>query len=124
MSKIWLLLFLLIAPLMSDIDELIESMQSVSDKERFKLMNQFKEEVINLQEEERMEAMKKVISITKSSHSDKVLEEVKRTGVKEKETKEKKNSSTKEIEDIDHVIESAEVSDEIETDKVEDEDND
>ncbi len=124
MSKIWLLLFLLIAPLMSDIDELIESMQSVSDKERFKLMNQFKEEVINLQEEERMEAMKKVISITKSSHSDKVLDEVKRAEVKEKKTKEEKNSSTKEIEDIDHDIESAEVTDEIETDKVEDEGND
>jgi hypothetical protein len=64
-------------PLFSDIDSLIESMQSVSDEERFKLMNEFKQEVIQLQEEERMEAMLKLISITQSDNAHEVLEELK-----------------------------------------------
>ena len=92
MSKIWLGVLLFMMPLMSDIDELIESMQSVSDEERFELMNQFKAEVIQLQEKERMEAMMKVISITESTHGDKVLQDA-------------KDSSTKKIDNIDHVIE-------------------
>ena len=81
---------------MSDIDKLIESMQSVSDEERFKLMNQFKEEVIQLQEEERMKAMMKVISITDSNHTHEVLEEA-------------KDSLTKEIDNIDHAIETHDI---------------
>ena len=92
MSKIWLGVLLFMMPLMSDIDELIESMQSVSDEERFELMNQFKAEVIQLQEKERMEAMMKVISITESTHGDKVLQDA-------------KDSSTKKIDNIDHAIE-------------------
>jgi len=64
-------------PLFADIDSLIESMQSVSDEERFKLMNEFKQEVIQLQEEERMEAMLKLISITQSDNAHEVLEELK-----------------------------------------------
>ena len=64
-------------PLFADIDTLIESMQSVSDEERFKLMNEFKQEVIQLQEEERMEAMLKLISITQSDNAHEVLEELK-----------------------------------------------
>ena len=109
-------MLLLIMPLLSDIDELIESMQSVSDEERFELMNQFKAEVIQLQEKERMEAMMKIISITDSNHSNEVLKE----------------TSHKKIDNIDHVIEThdrvsvqehvgSEI-DEIEPDEVEDDD--
>ena len=118
MSKIWLLILLLM-PLMSDIDDLIESMQSVSDNERFRLMNQFKEEVIQLQEKERMEAMKKVISITQSSQADKVLEEAKDSEVDDSN------------ESIDHAIETSDIAgvqesmgenNEIETDEVDEHD--
>ncbi len=116
MSKIWFIMLLFIMPLMSDIDELIESMQSASDEERFELMNQFKEEVIQLQEEERMKAMMKVISITDSNHTHEVLEEA-------------KDSSTKKIDNIDEVIETHDIvslqehiGSEIELDEVEDDD--
>ena len=68
-------------PLFADIDTLIESMQSVSDEERFKLMNEFKQEVIQLQEEERMEAMLKLISITQSDNAHEVLEELKNENI-------------------------------------------
>jgi len=73
----FLLLCCFLMPLFADIDTLIESMQSVSDEERFKLMNEFKQEVIQLQEEERMEAMLKLISITQSDNAHEVLEELK-----------------------------------------------
>ena len=63
--------------LYADIDTLIESMQNVSDEKRFELMNRFKKEVIKLQEEERMEAMLKLISITESNNSKAVMEEIK-----------------------------------------------
>ena len=118
MSKIWLLLFLLMMPLMSDIDDLIESMQSVSDEERFELMNQFKEEVIQLQEEERMEAMMKVISITDSSHAHEVLEEAQSENIEahheaegvEVETEEAKGSEVDDVNDnIDHAIETSDI---------------
>ena len=134
MSKIWLLL-LLIMPLMSDIDELIESMQSVSDEERFELMNQFKEEVIQLQEEERMEAMMKVISITDSSHADAILEEAQSENIEVDNIEKAKESGVDDVnENIDHAIETSDIVgvqesmgenneiDEIETDEVEDND--
>ncbi len=119
MLKIWLIMLLLMIPLMGDIDELIESMQLVSDEERFKLMNQFKAEVIKLQEKERMEAMMKVILITDSNHTQEVLEEAKDSLTK------------KEIENIDHAIETHDIvsiqgyiEEEVESNEVEDEDDD
>ena len=150
MSKIWLVVLLLIMPLFSDIDDLIESMQSVSDEERFELMNQFKEEVIQLQEEERMEAMRKVISITQSSHAHEVLQEAQSENLEahheaegvEVETEEAKGSEVDDVNDnIDHAIETSDIAgvqesvnsevesggvnneiDEIETDEVEEND--
>ena len=122
---------------MSDIDDLIESMQSVSDEERFRLMNQFKEEVIQLQEEERMEAMMKVISITDSSHAHEVLQEAESDNLEAHHSEDAQESDIDEVnENIDHAIETSNVVgmqesmeensviDEIEIDKVEDEDND
>ena len=70
------LIFFVVHLLHADIDSLIESMQNVSDEKRFELMNHFKEEVIKLQEEERMEAMLKLISITESNNSKAVLKEI------------------------------------------------
>ncbi len=105
-------------PLMSDIDDLIESMQSVSDEERFELMNQFKEEVIQLQEEERTEAMMKVISITQSSHAHEVLEEAQSENLEvqhevegvEVEIKDTKGSEVDDVNDnIDHAIETSDI---------------
>ena len=64
-------------PLFSSIDEQIEAMQHASDAERFEMMNQFKKELVKLQEEERIHAMKKLISITESNNSHEVMEELK-----------------------------------------------
>ncbi len=126
-------MLLFIMPLMSDIDELIESMQSVSDEERFELMNQFKAEVIQLQEEERMKAMMKVISITDSSYAHEVLKEVKSENL---EVHHAKESDVDDVnENIDQAIEASDIAgvqesneinevndiDEIERDEVEDE---
>ncbi len=122
MSKIWFLLLLIIIPLMSDIDELIESMQLVSDEERFKLMNQFKEEVIQMQEKERIEAMMKVISITDSNHSHKILKEAnKRHEVDDINDNIDYVIETSDMTNIENISNSNEV-DEIETDEVEDDD--
>lgn len=76
MKKVFLLVLLLYTPLFSSIDEQIEAMQNASDEERFEMMNHFKKEVIKLQEEERIEAMKKLISITESNNSEEVMEEL------------------------------------------------
>lgn len=132
--KQFVFLFLLFSSLLfSDIDELIESMQTVSDEERFKIMNHFKQEVIKLQEEERMEAMLKLISITQSNNAKEVLEEL-RKGSRD-------NNSSDEIEEhegledavetgeviqvhegLEYEIEQHEVENEIEENEIEDDD--
>jgi len=76
-QKIVLLILLLYIPLFASIDEQIEAMQNASDEERFEMMNRFKKELIALQEEERIDAMKKLISVTESNNSQEVLEELK-----------------------------------------------
>ncbi len=117
---------------MSDIDELIESMQSVSDEERFRLMNQFKEEVIQLQEEERMEAMMKVISITDSSHAYEVLKEAESENLEAHQGFDVEEKGDNLSDNIDHAIETSDMAgvqenqreineiEEIETDEMED----
>ena len=76
MRQGFLIFVLLLTLLDADIDDLIESMQNVSPEKRFEIMNRFKEEVIQLQEEERMDAMLKLISITESSNAKEVLKEL------------------------------------------------
>ena len=117
---------------MSDIDELIESMQSVSDKERFELMNQFKEEVIQLQEEERMKAMMKVISITDSNHTHEVLKEAESENLEAHHELDIEEQGDNLNDNIDHAIETSDMAgvqenqreineiEEIETDEWED----
>lgn len=114
-----LIFVLLLTFLNADIDNLIESMQNVSPEKRFEIMNRFKEEVIQLQEEERMDAMLKLISITESSNAKEVLKEL-------------ESNSSDEIKDegadmLDHIHENSEhVSDldvnEIEIEEVDDDD--
>jgi hypothetical protein len=72
-----LLLFLII-PLYANIDARIEAIQNASVEERFKLMNAFKKEVVHMQEEERIDAITKLKSITRSQHSNRALSELKK----------------------------------------------
>jgi hypothetical protein len=99
-------------PLCADIDSLIESMQSVSDEEQFKLMNEFKQEVVQLQEEERMDAMLKLISITQSDNAHEVLEELKSENIpQETQSEHTEQEGTHEIDSHDISSEAVEVED-------------
>jgi len=76
-KNIFLLIVFFSISLFSNIDEQIEAMENASEEERFEMMNLFKKELIKLQEEERIDAMKKLISITESNNSEEVMEELK-----------------------------------------------
>jgi hypothetical protein len=71
-----LLLILFSLSLFANIDAQIEAIQKAPLQERFKLMNAFKNEIIQMQEEERIKALQKLKSITKSKHADKALKEL------------------------------------------------
>ena len=70
------ILFLTI-PLFANIDDRIEAIEHASEEQRFAMMNQFKQELIKLQEEERLNAMRKLILITESNNSAEVLADLK-----------------------------------------------
>ena len=63
-------------PLYANIDARIEAIQNAPVEERFMLMNAFKKEVIHMQEEERIDAITKLRSITQSQHSDRAIKEL------------------------------------------------
>lgn len=67
----------MIVPLYANIDARIDAIQNASVEERFKLMNAFKKEVVHMQEEERIDAITKLKSITRSQHSNRALSELK-----------------------------------------------
>ena len=62
--------------LYADIDARIEAIQNAPVEERFMLMNAFKKEMLNMQEEERIDAITKLKSITQSRHSDRAIREL------------------------------------------------
>jgi len=62
--------------LYANIDAQIEAIQKAPIEERFKLMNAFKKEVVQMQEEERISAIGKLKSITRSKHSERALKEL------------------------------------------------
>lgn len=72
-----ILLLFLVAPLYADIDADIDAIQKASTEKRFKLMNTFKKEVMLMQEEERIDAITKLKSITQSKHTSRALKELK-----------------------------------------------
>ncbi|MEN8726860.1 MAG: hypothetical protein ABF276_02745 [Sulfurovum sp.] len=71
------MLLLIILPLYADIDSRIDAIQKAPVEERFMLMNAFKKEIVHMQEEERIDAISKLKSITRSQHSDRALKELK-----------------------------------------------
>lgn len=86
MKKIVLYLFLYL-PLFANIDAQIEAIQKAPVAERFKLMNAFKKEIVQMQEKERINAMSKLQSITQSKHADKAFREL-RTRTRVRQAKE------------------------------------
>jgi len=75
MKKIVLFIFLCL-PLFANIDAQIEAIQRAPVAERFKLMNAFKKEIVQMQEKERINAMSKLQSITQSKHAHKAFREL------------------------------------------------
>lgn len=63
-------------PLYANIDTRIEAIQNASIEERFKLMNAFKKEMVQMKEKERMDAITKLKSITRSQHSNRAFKEL------------------------------------------------
>jgi len=73
MRKLLSLLLVLLLPLFADVDAQIEAIQKANASERFQLMNAFKQEIVKMQERERLEAVNKLRSITKSKNADKTF---------------------------------------------------
>ena len=78
--KSLLLLILLSLSLFANIDTEIEAIQKAPVEERFKLMNAFKRKMVQMQEQERMKAIRKLRFITKSKHSSKILKVLTKKG--------------------------------------------
>jgi len=60
----------------NNIDKQIEAIQKASVEERFKLMNAFKKEIVQMQEKERIQAISKLRSITQSKHANKAFKKL------------------------------------------------
>ena len=61
----------------ANVDAQIEAIKNASVEERFKLMNTFKKNLIEMKEEERIEAMTKLTIQSKNKHAKKALDELK-----------------------------------------------
>ena len=64
--------------LYADIDAQIDAIRDAPVSERFKLMNEFKREVVHMHEKERIIAIRKLQSMTRSKYSNRVIEELER----------------------------------------------
>lgn len=77
MMKTILLMILFLLPLWGDMDAQIEAIQRAPVAERFKLMNDFKKKIVKMHEEERLEAMTKLQTITQSKQAMKAIRALK-----------------------------------------------
>ncbi len=80
LQKIRILLFILllfVQNLYGDIDAQIRAIQNAPPAERFKLMNAFKKNMIQMKEQERIEAMTKLTSDSNNTQAKKVLKTLK-----------------------------------------------
>lgn len=75
----------------ANIDEQIDAIKHASVKERFKLMNEFKKNLIQMKEKERIEAIKKLSIKSNNKNAKKALDELKQHT--------KRNKLQKQIED-------------------------
>jgi len=62
----------------ANIDDDIKAIQNAPTKERFKLMNAFKKNLIKMNEDERIHALTKLGKTSNSKHTKKALEELKK----------------------------------------------
>jgi hypothetical protein len=76
--QIILLLIGIATNLLADIDAQIKAIEDASPQERYKLMNAFKREIVQMKESERIKALKKLSIINRSKHARSVLQEISR----------------------------------------------
>ncbi len=69
---------LLLLPLLlfGDVDAKIEAIQHASIAERFKLMNAFKKEIIQMREEKRLQALRKLQAMAEDNNTKQSLEQL------------------------------------------------
>jgi len=89
--------------LQGNIDAQIEAMRNAPIEERFRLMNAFKQEIVEMKEEERIHAITQLKSITQSKYGDRALREIKthtqRTQHKEDKDEQKEKFNERDNED-------------------------
>jgi len=73
---IWILLCT-VSIVHADIDAQIDAIKNASIEERFKLMNAFKRNLLQMKEEERLKAIKKLSKESNKTNAKKALEEMK-----------------------------------------------
>jgi len=79
MKRLVLILFFVLnlhIALHADIDDRIKAIQHAPAAERYKLMNAFKREIVQMKEHERIEALKKLSHINRSKNAQSVLKEL------------------------------------------------
>ncbi len=69
-------LIILLLPIYGNIDNLIEAIKKAPPSLRYKLMNQFKREIVKMNEQERIKAIKKLTQHNPSKNAQSVLHEV------------------------------------------------
>jgi len=78
-------MLMFITPLLyADVDAQIEAIKSASVKERFKLMNAFKKNLLNMKEQERINALKKLSKKSNSKNAKMALKELKEVSKRNK----------------------------------------
>jgi len=101
--------------LFANIDARIEAIQRAPIKERFKLMNAFKQDIIQMKEEERIHAITKLKGITQSKYAHRALKEIKgHTQPRYKKEESHEESETQVKNDVENHI-TEETEDRIET---------
>ncbi len=70
------ILLIINRPIYADIDQKIRAIQHAPAAERYKLMNAFKREIVQMKEHERIEALKKLSHINRSKHAKSVFKEL------------------------------------------------
>ena len=76
-SLTFFILLVLPSILHADIDAQIEAIRHAPVAERFKLMNAFKQEIVQMKEEERIHAITQLKGITKSKYANRAINEIK-----------------------------------------------
>jgi len=75
--KYLLIIILTLSCFATNIDKQIEAIRNAPVEKRFELMNAFKKEIIKMHEEERIKAIGKLKSVTKSKYGNRALKEIK-----------------------------------------------